>query len=974
MKDLKSRFAILGIALVVLPLLFVMMGCQGLVADPHRASSQPSLVLGTSTISWTNVAVGSSLTLTDTLSNPGGASITINSATVSGNAFQILSPSFPVTLSPGQTATISIAYAPSAAGTDTAMVTVSSSAANAALSISLSATAVAGGQLAVTPTSFSFGNVNVGSSQTLSGSFTNPGNVSVTVTQATISGGNFTLSGVSFPLTIAAKQSAPFSIAFQPTQSGAQSGSLALTASVPAAGSVRRFGQNRLIGQATTSVSMSVPLTGTGMATGQMTAAPGNLSFPSIQSGKSEQLTETLTNSTSSSVTISNATVAGTGFTLTSPSFPVTIAANQSVGIVVTYAPQTTGTGTGTLAVTSNAPNSTLSFALSGTATAAATGTLSPQSASLGFGSVQMGSAPTMSEVLTNTGSASVTITGATTTGTGYSLTGMTLPVTVAAGGTATFSVKLAAQTAGTASGNVAITSNASNATLNIPLSATVVTAGSLTSNPASVSFGTVQTGSSTPNTVTLTNSGGSSITISAATATGTGYSLSGMTVPATIAAGKTATFTVTLAPQTAGTASGNVAITSNASNATLNIPLSATVVTAGSLTSNPASVSFGTVQTGSSTPSTVTLTNSGGSSITISAATVTGTGYSLSGITVPATIAAGKTATFTVTLAPQTAGTANGSAVITSNASNGSLTIPLTATVTAPGSVSPTPASVSFGSVVVGNNQLLSETLKNPGGTSIIVSQATITGSAYTISGLSLPLTLSPGQSFTFGINFAPTTTGNNSGSLLIVSNAAVPNLTLALSGTGTSVGALSVNPNPLAFGSVTVNGNKFLTGQLVATGGSVVVSSLMSNSAEFTVSGISLPATVTPGNNVSFTVTFTPQATGSASANVTIASNASNPSLQEPLTGSGSAPVAHSVSLSWSPSTSTVAGYNVYRGTVSGGPYSKINSSADAGTSYTDSSVLSGTTYFYVTTSVDSSGDESVNSNQVTAAIPTP
>ncbi len=870
MKDLKSRFAIFGIALVILPLLFVMMGCQGLVADPHRASSQPSLVLGTSTISWTNVAVGSSLTLTDTLSNPGGANITINSASISGDAFQILSPSFPVTLAPGQTATISIAYTPSAAGTDTAMVTISSSAANAALSISLNATAVAGGQLTVTPTSFAFGSVNVGSSQTLSGSFSNPGNSSVTVTQAAISGGNFTLSGVTFPLTIAANQSAPFSIAFQPAQSGTQSGSLSLTANVPAAGSLRGFRRSRLIGHATTSVSMSVPLTGTGMATGQLTAAPGNLSFPSIQSGKSEQLTETLTNSTSSSVTISNATVAGTGFTLTSPSFPVTVAANQSVGITVTYAPQSTGTATGTLAIASNAPNSALSFALAGTATAASTGTLSPQTASLGFGSVQMGNAPTMSEVLTNTGSASVTITGATATGTGYSLTGMTTPMTIAAGGTATFSVKLAAQTA--------------------------------------------------------------------------------------------------------GTASGNVAIASNASNTTLNIPLSATVVTAGSLTSNPSSVSFGTVQTGSSTPSTVTLTNSGGSSITISAATVTGTGYSLSGMTVPATVAAGQTATFTVTLAPQAAGTPTGSAVISSNASNATLTIPLSATVTAPGSVSPTPSSVSFGNVVVGNSQLLSETLKNPGGSSIIVSQATITGSAYTISGLTLPLTLSAGQSFTFGINFAPTTTGTNSGSLLIVSNAAVPNLTLSLSGTGTSVGALSVNPNPLAFGSVTVNANKPLTGQLVATGGTVVVTSLMSNSAEFSVSGISLPATVTPGSNVGFTVTFTPQATGSASANVTVASNASNPSLQEPLTGSGTAPVSHSVGLSWSASTSTVTGYNVYRGTVSGGPYSKINSSADANTSYTDSSVQSGTTYFYVTTSVDSSGNESVNSNQVSAAIPTP
>jgi fibronectin type 3 domain-containing protein len=90
--------------------------------------------------------------------------------------------------------------------------------------------------------------------------------------------------------------------------------------------------------------------------------------------------------------------------------------------------------------------------------------------------------------------------------------------------------------------------------------------------------------------------------------------------------------------------------------------------------------------------------------------------------------------------------------------------------------------------------------------------------------------------------------------------------------------------------------------------------------------------------------------------------------------LTGSGTAAITHSVSLSWDASTSTVAGYNIYRGTVSGGPYSKINSSADANTSYTDSSVQSGTTYYYVTTSVDNSGDESVNSNQVSAAIPTP
>jgi TolB protein len=47
-------------------------------------------------------------------------------------------------------------------------------------------------------------------------------------------------------------------------------------------------------------------------------------------------------------------------------------------------------------------------------------------------------------------------------------------------------------------------------------------------------------------------------------------------------------------------------------------------------------------------------------------------------------------------------------------------------------------------------------------------------------------------------------------------------------------------------------------------------------------------------------------------------------------------------------------------------------MNTSLVAGISYTDSTVQNGTTYFYVTTAVDSTGTESVNSNEVTAPIP--
>jgi fibronectin type 3 domain-containing protein len=82
--------------------------------------------------------------------------------------------------------------------------------------------------------------------------------------------------------------------------------------------------------------------------------------------------------------------------------------------------------------------------------------------------------------------------------------------------------------------------------------------------------------------------------------------------------------------------------------------------------------------------------------------------------------------------------------------------------------------------------------------------------------------------------------------------------------------------------------------------------------------------------------------------------------------------APVAHSVTLSWTASTSTVAGYNVYRSSVSGGPYTKLNASPDTSTTYVDSAVQAGQTYYYVVTSVDSAGTESTFSAEVSATIP--
>jgi fibronectin type 3 domain-containing protein len=106
--------------------------------------------------------------------------------------------------------------------------------------------------------------------------------------------------------------------------------------------------------------------------------------------------------------------------------------------------------------------------------------------------------------------------------------------------------------------------------------------------------------------------------------------------------------------------------------------------------------------------------------------------------------------------------------------------------------------------------------------------------------------------------------------------------------------------------------------------------------------------------------------------SGSVTVASNASSSPATISLSGIGSAAGPHSAALSWTASKSVVIGYNVYRSSVSGGPYTKLTATVDSATTYSDSSVQAGLTYYYVVTAVNSSDVESAHSMQVSATIP--
>ncbi len=85
---------------------------------------------------------------------------------------------------------------------------------------------------------------------------------------------------------------------------------------------------------------------------------------------------------------------------------------------------------------------------------------------------------------------------------------------------------------------------------------------------------------------------------------------------------------------------------------------------------------------------------------------------------------------------------------------------------------------------------------------------------------------------------------------------------------------------------------------------------------------------------------------------------------------TGLSATPGDEVVTLDWNDnSEGDLDGYNVYRATVTGGPYTKQNTSLLSSSNYTDNSVTNGTTYYYVVTAVDTSTNESDNSDEVSA-----
>lgn len=303
--------------------------------------------------------------------------------------------------------------------------------------------------------------------------------------------------------------------------------------------------------------------------------------------------------------------------------------------------------------------------------TNAGTASLSASPSSLAFSNVGVGATAKQIVTITNSGTASESVTAIAASGTAFSVSGITLPCNLDAGSSTTFTAEFTPTAAGATTGTLSIvaTSGGSDPTFTIAMTGTGTQA-LLGLSPSAVSFGTVTTGQSNSQPVMISNSGNGVLTISSYAVTGSGFAVTGLTTPLTIQPGKSALFNVACDPTSAGNLSGSVSLSSNAPNSPTALALSGTGATATiGLSVSPSSLAFGNVALNASSSESISLKNTGNSNVTISAVSVTGGGFSGSGVNAGLTLSPNQAATLNVAFAPTTAGAFSGSVKITSNA-----------------------------------------------------------------------------------------------------------------------------------------------------------------------------------------------------------------------------------------------------------------------------------------------------------------
>jgi hypothetical protein len=504
---------------------------------------------------------------------------------------------------------------------------------------------------------------------------------------------------------------------------------------------------------------------------------------------------------------------------------------------------------------------------------------LSP--ASLNFGNQTVGIASASQIVtLTNTGNATLTITSiAVSLSSGSYAQTNTCGTSVLAGTSCTVSLSWTPSVAGNMTGSITFTDSAPGSPQIVSLSGIGVQASTMTALV------------STPNPSNF----GQSVTFTATVKpqglgipTGTVGFFDGAKSLGSSALNSSGAATLTTTNLAVGTHSITASYGGNPNFAASVSPVLSQVVQGAIVYLSTIKLNFGNQTVGiTSTPQTVTLTNTGNIALAINSLGIN-SGDFLQTNTCGSSVATGASCTISVTFAPTTLGVRNAAVTITDNGAKGSASISLLGTGVLP-TVSLSPSSLTFPTqVVFTTSASKTVTLTNTGLGTLKLSKIAVTGPFAQTN--TCGSTLNASGSCTFTVMFKPTTDGSLTGSITLTDNAANSPQTVTLKGTGTYV---QLTPTSENFGNQPVGTTSLPKKITLSNKGSVAVSitsiSITGTDAGDFAQTDTCGSSVAAGASCFIKVTFTPKATGTRSASVSVSDNGGGSPQSVALSGAG-------------------------------------------------------------------------------------
>jgi hypothetical protein len=610
--------------------------------------------------------------------------------------------------------------------------------------------------------------------------------------------------------------------------------------------------------------------------------SPTLIAFPKTGTGlNSSPIAVTVSNT--GSVTLNNISVSITG--LQAKEFTQTNTCGSSVDpgafcqITVTFSPTQLGLRTAVLKLSDSAFNSPQTVLLSGTG-ADPNPAITPSPTSLTFSSQAVGTTSSPQGVtLTNAGVVDVSITSITVTGAQASEFAQTnnCGSSLAVGATCTVDVTFTPADGGTRTASLSIADNSTSSPQTVSLSGTG-TAPTATLSPSSASFGNVYVGATgTAQTISLTNTSAGPLTITSIALSGAnvGDFLESTNCPGSLGANSSCTISVNFQPTTTGSRSATLTVTSNASASPQTVSLTGTGL-APTLSLTPTSVSFAGTYLGVTTAGTViTVTNTGGSTVSLTSIAITGTNiadFTTSANTCQSTLAAGAACTVTVAFAPAEVGSLSASLTITDSASGSPHVVSLTGTGIAPTLTFSPATGLPFGNVYVLGTlpppAAQSITLSNSSGGPVTINSIAFTGANaadfhQNASATTCSATVAAGGSCVVSVSFSPQATGARTASLTVTSNATGSPLNIPLSGTGLTAG---LNVNTANSGTQTVVAGHTATYTVSIGGQGIGATASLSCSGAPNGAQCSVPSTVTVDGTTASTFTVTVKTTSAS------------------------------------------------------------------------------------------------------------